>query len=152
MVGRGRRMVAEGRGRTTSCPIERNGRGVASPLPWRSPSGERTRRSRAPPHCIPCQPASWSTNQLMLHPFQVSGAGHRGIGHSGVGISAIGFGIPAPELQAPLPLPSQSGQLANYSTNQLMLHSQVPGLGHRVSGTGVQVRVQVSGMNGVGMR
>jgi hypothetical protein len=57
--------------------------------------------------------------------------------------SAIGFGIPAPELQAPLTLPSQSGQLANYSTNQLMLHSQVSGLGHRVPGSGVRVQVQV---------
>ena len=58
----GRRMVAEGRGRTTSCPIERNGRGVASPLPWRSPSGERMGRRRAPTHRIPGQLFNESTH------------------------------------------------------------------------------------------
>jgi hypothetical protein len=31
-----------------------------------------------------------------LHPFQVTGDGHRGIGHSGVGISAIGYRLKDP--------------------------------------------------------
>jgi hypothetical protein len=31
-----------------------------------------------------------------LHPFQVTGDGHRGIGHSGVGISAIGYRLQDP--------------------------------------------------------
>ncbi len=51
-------MVAQGRGRTTSCPMMPNGRVVASPLPLRSPFGERTRAARgaAPTRCIvyPC--------------------------------------------------------------------------------------------------
>ena len=80
---------------------------------------------------------------------RVPGDGPQGIGHSGVGVSALGCRLqdPGAELQAPVPLPSQSGQLANYSTNQPVrgIHFQVPGLGHRVSGTGLRVQVQVRG-------
>ena len=115
-------MVAEGRGRTTSCPIERNGRGVASPLPWRSPSGERTRRSRVPPHCNPCQLASRSTGQLacLILGCRVTATGASAIRGSAFQPSAVGFRIPAP-----VPLPSQSGQLFHES---LMLHLSGPAL------------------------
>jgi len=31
-----------------------------------------------------------------MHPFQVTGDGHRGIGHSGIGLSAIGYRLQDP--------------------------------------------------------